>query len=202
MRQFFIHTYNYLKRHRALRYILLIGSFLILLFFALQVRFEEDVTRFFPDTQDAKSSEIVFQNLKVKDKIVVMLYARDTTHPVSTDRLIKAGNELKDSLLHKASPEYINDIFAEVDVNMITGVTDFIYDNLPIFLTEADYQRLDTMLTAEKIDLRMQTNYRNLLSPAGMALKNILPRDPVGIGNSALEKPPYIPTDSKLRDSG
>lgn len=133
MRQFFIHTYNYLKRHRALRYILLIGSFLILLFFALQVRFEEDVTRFFPDTQDAKSSEIVFQNLKVKDKIVVMLYARDTTHPVSTDRLIKAGNELKDSLLHKASPEYINDIFAEVDVNMITGVTDFIYDNLPIF---------------------------------------------------------------------
>ena len=188
MRNFFIHIYDHLKDHPILRYTLLIGSFLVMLFFALQVRFEEDVTRFFPDTQDARSSEIVFQNLKVKDKIVVMLHAKDSTAKnVSSDLLIKAGSRLKDSLLHKAAPEYINDIFAEVDADMIGGVTDFIYDNLPIFLTEEDYARLDTLLTPEKIATRMQTNYRNLLSPAGMALKNILPRDPVGVGNSALE---------------
>lgn len=121
-----------------------------MLFFALQVRFEEDVTRFFPDTQDARSSEIVFQNLKVKDKIVVMLHAKDSSAKnVSSDLLIKAGSRLKDSLLHKAAPEYINDIFAEVDADMIGGVTDFIYDNLPIFLTEEDYARLDTLLTPE-----------------------------------------------------
>lgn len=188
MRNFFIHIYDYLKAHAMVRYALLIGSFAVMLYFALQVRFEEDVTRFFPDTQDARSSEIVFQNLKVKDKIVVMLYARDSTAGRCTpDRLIEAGARLKDTLLGKAAPEYINDIFAEVDAGMIGGVTDFIYDNLPIFLTEEDYARLDTMLTDEKIAARMRTNYRNLLSPAGVALKNILPRDPVGVGNSALE---------------
>ena len=135
MRNFFIHIYDHLKDHPILRYTLLIGSFLVMLFFALQVRFEEDVTRFFPDTQDARSSEIVFQNLKVKDKIVVMLHAKDSSAKnVSSDLLIKAGSRLKDSLLHKAAPEYINDIFAEVDADMIGGVTDFIYDHLPIFL--------------------------------------------------------------------
>ena len=78
MNKLFIHIYNYLERQVAVRYLLLVGSFLLLLFFAAQVKFEEDVTRFFPDTQDARSTELVFQNLKIKDKIIVMLSSADT----------------------------------------------------------------------------------------------------------------------------
>lgn len=46
MSKLFIHIYNYLERHLAVRYLLLVGSSLLLLFFAVQVKFEEDVTRF------------------------------------------------------------------------------------------------------------------------------------------------------------
>lgn len=189
MSKLFIHIYNYLERHTALRYLLLAGSFLLMLFFAVQVKFEEDVTRFFPDTQDAKSTEIVFQNLKVKDKIIVMLSSADTVSgAVPFDRLIEAGDLLKDSLLAEAGSEYITDIFSEVDENMIGKVIDFIYDNLPVFLTEDDYARMDSVLTADGIERRMRSNYLHLLSPAGVALKSILPRDPVGLGTTSLEK--------------
>lgn len=189
MSKLFIHIYNYLERHTALRYLLLAGSFLLMLFFAVQVKFEEDVTRFFPDTQDARSTEIVFQNLKVKDKIIVMLSSADTVSgAVPSDRLIEAGDLLKDSLLAEAGSEYITDIFSEVDENMIGKVTDFIYDNLPVFLTEDDYARMDSVLTADGIERRMRSNYLHLLSPAGVALKSILPRDPVGLGTTSLEK--------------
>lgn len=189
MSKFFIHIYDYLERHSTVRYLLLAGSFLLMLFFAVQVKFEEDVTRFFPDMQDARSTEIVFQNLKIKDKIIVMLSSADTVSaPASPDRLIEAGDALKDSLLEDTGPEYITDIFSEVDENMIGQVTDFIYENLPVFLTEADYTRMDSVLTPEGIERRMRSNYLNLLSPAGVALKNILPRDPVGLGTAALEK--------------
>lgn len=189
MSKLFIHIYNYLERHTALRYLLLAGSFLLMLFFAVQVKFEEDVTRFFPDTQDARSTEIVFQNLKVKDKIIVMLSSADTVSgAVPSDRLIEAGDLLKDSLLAEAGSEYITDIFSEVDENMIGKVTDFIYDNLPVFLTEDDYARMDSVLTADGIERRMRSNYLYLLSPAGVALKSILPRDPVGLGTTSLEK--------------
>ena len=189
MSKLFIHIYNYLERHTALRYLLLAGSFLLMLFFAVQVKFEEDVTRFFPDTQDARSTEIVFQNLKVKDKIIVMLSSADTVSgTVPSDRLIEAGDLLKDSLLAEAGSEYITDIFSEVDENMIGKVTDFIYDNLPVFLTEDDYARMDSVLTADGIERRMRSNYLHLLSPAGVALKSILPRDPVGLGTTSLEK--------------
>lgn len=189
MSKLFIHIYNYLERHTALRYLLLAGSFLLMLFFAVQVKFEEDVTRFFPDTQDARSTEIVFQNLKVKDKIIVMLSSADTVSgAVPSDRLIEAGDLLKDSLLAEAGSEYITDIFSEVDENMIGKVTDFIYDNLPVFLTEDDYARMDSVLTVDGIERRMRSNYLHLLSPAGVALKSILPRDPVGLGTTSLEK--------------
>ena len=71
---------------------------------------------------------------------------------------------------------------------MIGKVTDFIYDNLPVFLTEDDYARMDSVLTADGIERRMRSNYLHLLSPAGVALKSILPRDPVGLGTTSLEK--------------
>lgn len=189
MSKLFLHIYDYLNRHSVFRYLLLAGSFLLMLFFAVQVKFEEDVTRFFPDTQDARSTEIVFQNLKIKDKIIVMLSSSDTVSgAVSPDRLIEAGDALKDGLLKEAGTEYITDIFSEVDENMIGKVTDFIYENLPVFLTEDDYARMDSVLTSDGIERRMRNNYLNLLSPAGVALKNILPRDPVGLGTSSLEK--------------
>lgn len=189
MSKFFIHIYNYLESNRLLRYLLLVGSFLLMLCFAAQVKFEEDVTRFFPDTQDARSTEIVFQNLKIKDKIILMLSSRDSTEEgASSDRLIEAGTNLRHALQEQDGNEYITNIFVGVDENTIGQVTDFIYDNLPIFLTESDYNRMDSVLTPEGIERRMRSNYLNLLSPAGVALKNILPRDPVGLGTPSLEK--------------
>lgn len=189
MSKLFLHIYTYLEKRKGLRYGLPVVSFLLLLFFAVQVRFEEDVTRFFPDTQDARTTEIVFQNLKVKDKIIVMLSAADSTDKTITpDLLVEAGSRLADTLRQQASPEYITDIFAEADAESFSQVTDFIYRHLPLFLTEKDYACFDTLLTPGKIDERMHHNYLNLLSPAGTAFKQILPRDPVGIGTPALAR--------------
>ena len=42
--------------------------------FAAQVRVEENVTSFFPDTKDSQNSINVFENLKIKDKIITVSY--------------------------------------------------------------------------------------------------------------------------------
>ncbi|MEG0456258.1 MAG: transporter, partial [Bacteroides sp.] len=70
--------------------------------------------------------------------------------------------------------------------NLTGGVTDFVYTHLPLFLTADDYARFDTLLTTEGIEATMRRNYTNLLSPAGMALKEYILKDPLGIGNRAL----------------
>lgn len=187
MTQFFIGLYNYFERHKILFYLSLTFCVLFMGYFALQVRFEENVTHFFPDTKDSQNTIKVFENLKIKDKIIVMLSSADTCHAVEPDSLIDTAGQLQQTLMDKAGGTLIKGIFAEVDQSLIGGATDFVYDHLPLFLTDTDYQRFDSLLTTEGIRDVMQKNYTRLLSPAGIALRSYILNDPLGLGNEALK---------------
>ena len=82
-------------------------------YFAWQVRFEENVTRFFPDTKNSQNITKVFDNLKIKDKIIILISPADST--VTPDLMIEAGDQLKQNLLEESNQTWIKDIFSEVD---------------------------------------------------------------------------------------
>lgn len=187
MTQFFIGLYDYFERHKILFYLSLISCVLLMGFFALQVRFEENITQFFPDTKDSQNTIKVFDNLKIKDKIIIMLSSADACHRVEPDSLIEAAGQLQQTLTEKAGGTLIKGIFAQVDQSLIGGATDFVYEHLPLFLTDTDYQRFDSLLTEKGIQAIMQKNYTNLLSPAGIALRSYILRDPLGLGSEALK---------------
>lgn len=187
MTQFFIGLYDYFERHKILFYLSLISCVLLMGFFALQVRFEENITQFFPDTKDSQNTIKVFDNLKIKDKIIIMLSSADTCHRVEPDSLIEAAGRLQQTLTEKAGGTLIKGIFAQVDQSLIGGATDFVYEHLPLFLTDTDYQRFDSLLTEKGIQAIMQKNYTNLLSPAGIALRSYILRDPLGLESEALK---------------
>lgn len=187
MTQFFIGLYDYFERHKILFYLSLISCVLLMGFFALQVRFEENITQFFPDTKNSQNTIKVFDNLKIKDKIIIMLSSADTCHQVEPDSLIEAAGQLQQTLTEKAGGTLIKGIFAQVDQSLIGGATDFVYEHLPLFLTDTDYQRFDSLLTEKGIQATMQKNYTNLLSPAGIALRSYILRDPLGLGSEALK---------------
>lgn len=192
MTLFFIRLYDYFTRHKALFYLSLCACILFMGYFACQVKFEENVTSFFPDAKGNRNIIKVFDNLKIKDKIVLLVTPADTATSASgaatsAEDLIEAADRLKQQLLETAGEGLIKDIFAEVDETLIGKAGDFIYHNLPLFLTETDYQRFDSLLTREGIGSAMRKNYSNLLSPAGMALQGYIQRDPLGLGSNALK---------------
>ena len=187
MTQLCIGLYDYFERHKILFYLSLISCVLLMGFFALQVRFEENITQFFPDTKDSQNTIKVFDNLKIKDKIIIMLSSADTCHQVEPDSLIEAAGQLQQTLTEKAGGTLIKGIFAQIDQSLIGGATDFVYEHLPLFLTDTDYQRFDSLLTEKGIQAIMQKNYTNLLSPAGIALRSYILRDPLGLGSEALK---------------
>lgn len=185
MTQFFIRLYDYFERHKVLFYLSLCVCVLTMGYFAWQVRFEENVTRFFPDTKDNRNITKVFDNLKIKDKIIILISPADSA--ATPESMIEAGDRLKQNILEKATKDLIKDIFSEVDENTIARASDFVYDNLPLFLTEKDYQHFDSLLTQESVEATMRKNYTNLLSPAGIALRSYIQRDPLGLGSNALK---------------
>lgn len=187
MTKFFVNIYEYLSQKRILRNMLMFGSFALMLLFAVQLRFEEEFTRFFPDNEGSKNNEMVFQNLKVKDKIIVMVSARDSLRQEELlDSIVLAGDRMNELIGTGIAADYLLDILSEVGENVVDQTSDFLYGHLPIFLTDADYRHMDTLLTADAVDLRMRQNFVNLMSPAGLALKSTIPRDPLGIGGNMM----------------
>ncbi|MDE5678491.1 trifunctional MMPL family transporter/lysophospholipid acyltransferase/class I SAM-dependent methyltransferase [Phocaeicola sp.] len=186
MTDFFVRLYNYFEKHKTLFYLSLGSSILIMALFATQVKFEENVTSFFPDTQDTRRTIDVFENLKIKDKIILMLSCKEDS-TTNTDTLIEAAEVLSRTLQEQAGEALVKDIFLKADEQLMNNATDFVYDHLPLFLSDMDYQRIDSLLVPDRIASQMQKNYFNLISPAGFALKSYILRDPLGLGSQTLK---------------
>lgn len=188
MGKFFVHIYEWLNKHPLIRNVLLAGSFILMLALAVQVKPEEDITRFFPDDEASGRTEEIFRNLKVKDKLIVMVSSRDTLDPMPPADLVNAGTALKENLSAGEAADYISGITCRIDPEVIDRFTGIIYDHLPVFLSGDDFARMDSVLTEEGIAGRMKANYLNLLSPAGLAVGKMMAKDPMGLGFPALKR--------------
>ena len=76
-----------------------------------------------------------------------MLSSADTCHRVEPDSLIEAAGQLQQTLTEIAGGKLIKGILAQVDQSLIQGATDFVYEHLPLFLTDTAYQRFESRLT-------------------------------------------------------
>ncbi|MEG1290407.1 MAG: 1-acyl-sn-glycerol-3-phosphate acyltransferase [Bacteroidales bacterium] len=184
MGKFFANIYDYFNGRKTLLFLLLAGSLAIMLYFAVKVKFEEDVTSFFPNSKDDAKTLSVFKNLKVKDKIFIIF--SNPYNSNNPDRLIEASENYVKKLTASVGQSHIKTITTQVNDSIISTVTNLIYNNLPIFLTTADYTRLDSMRCEVVLKQKMQDNYNNLVSPIGGAIKNIIIKDPLGIGSNML----------------
>lgn len=185
MTGFFIGIYTFFKRHKVFLYVSLIACVALMSYFAVQVRFEENVTRFLPNTESAEIASKVFENLKIKDKIILMISATDTVSPPTHDTFTDAIAQLEEQLSAEKG-NTIKEIFCRVDEGTVGQMSHFVYQYLPLFLSDSDYLRFDSLLTKKSVEQTMQKNYANLLSPAGIALKEYILRDPLSLGSHTL----------------
>ena len=72
---------------------------------------------------------------------------------------------------------YSASLLYQIDQQKIDDITAFVIDNMPYFLTEADYERMDTLLTAEYISEQL-ANDKLLLSSPMATLRTIIQKDP------------------------
>lgn len=183
-----ISIYRFFKANKAVFYSILLLSIVLMGYYASKVRFNENISSFFPHTEQAKNSEFVFNNLKVKDKIIVFLSAKDSIKTIDSEDVIYQAKTLQENLEQELKPSLIKNTYLEVDQKLIEKTSQLIYDNLPLFLNESDYQRVDSLIRNKSaLEAELNKAYSRLLTPAGYALKNFVTRDPLGIGNEALK---------------
>ena len=185
MNKFFIALYDFFESRRALLYALLGALVVAMGAAALQLRFSENITGFFPDGE--RKAAAAFSNLKIKDKIAVMINAGEDAAD-KTDEMMACA----DSLAARLNADTLFRRYAEVEATfgreLADGMRSFLQGNLPLLLSEADYARMDTLVTPRGIAQAMEGNYRRLLSPVGGFIDEYIYDDPLGLSFGALGK--------------
>jgi 1-acyl-sn-glycerol-3-phosphate acyltransferase len=179
----FVQIYTKVKKAKVL-FFSLIALFLAGCFFvATKINFEEDITRIIPKGEKNDITAKVLQQLNFSDKITVMIEAKNEA---SKENLSSVANEFIDTVTYY--DEYIKDIQGSVDNDQIDETFEFVYDNLPLFLDEADYSEIKDKLSDDSIKSTMQQNYNTLISPTGIVAKKFILNDPLGLSFIGLEK--------------
>ncbi len=185
MQSFFVSLNSYLARRKRIFFLLFILCLVVAGYIASGVRLEENLNAIIPEDQRISKISAVFDKSELADQLVFILSFQDTSqiNPLS---LIEKAERLVD-LLEKDTA-LVNEIRFKMGGDAMLGVYDFIYNNLPLFLTDEDYLEIGKLLSAEAIENTIKKDFKTLISPAGMATKDFILRDPLNLTPMALKK--------------
>lgn len=83
---------------------------------------------------------------------------------------------------------YYTDIQGHYDLDNFASTFDFVHQNLPLFLEQEDYNKLDQKLNKDSIAKIVESNYKSLITPTGIVSKDFMLKDPLGLTFVALNR--------------
>lgn len=183
----FIFIFRFFKKNKILFFVFLALLFGLVGYYASRIKLEEDISKMMPTDKKVEKLNFVFQNSKFLDKLVVNLSLKDSTQE-NSEVLIDFADSLVNRIQSRFEPSHVKEITAKISDDLMYQVYNSFYDNLPIFLDEKEYQRIDEMLEDSAVYAALERDYKTLISPASMVLKKNLVRDPLSITPLALKK--------------
>lgn len=172
--------YRFFSQHRWLLAVMITVLTGVLLFLAAQIKIEEDITRLFPDDPKVEKLNKVFNNWRFSERITLIVSEKDTSHPAQPDSLIAFADTLY-SRLNKELSEYVTDVQYRMDEQLMFKMHALIQSNLPIYLEDEDYRKIDSLLAPLQLKSTLQNQLKILMTPAGATLRKMLMTDPLGI---------------------
>jgi 1-acyl-sn-glycerol-3-phosphate acyltransferase len=197
MEKILIKTFIYFRKNRLVFLLTLGICFIVPGYFALQIKFEEDIAKVLPKDKKIEKLTEVFQNSKFSDRLVVMVSLKDTLSQVQPDYLVNYADALIEQLQQNKN-SYIRKINGKVEDSIALSLFNSVTDNLPIYLEEKDYETIDSLIIPRRIKETLLQNIKTLNSPASFALKNIISSDPTGISMLGIKKLKQIQYDENF----
>jgi 1-acyl-sn-glycerol-3-phosphate acyltransferase len=157
----------------------------------------EDFTSIFPQEKDSEKFNFIIKSSSASNKIILYFSTTDTLNPAKTDSLIKYADRFVDSV-QLTFADQIRDMKYVVEDQEMKAVYDFLYENLPLFLNEKDYENIEERLSDSAVRETLRNNYYSLVSPVGIVLKPFLINDPLHLTGLAYAKLNQIQTGEQF----
>ena len=169
--------------HRQLTLLCLFGFLLSAIVLALRIDYEEDIARFLPRNEQSERYHEVYQGLSGQNRIVVVFSGEQT------DSIEAAMDAFGASLLERDVSHLLQEVQVQVDEAQMLDVMDFVMANEPFFLTEADWQRMDTLLSQpDFVASQLEEDKRMLQLPTAGNFIPSMRQDPLHLFTPVLQR--------------
>ena len=176
---FFLRLYDRFRGHKRRLFALVAALCLLLLAGAFSLGRNENILDFLPFDQTHRKALQLYQQISASDRLFVLFLARDTTQTIEPERITEAIDRFAETVSRLDTLHDIHHLTTRIDYETLFRVSDFLYRHIPYFLTEADYARIDSLLTPDYIDAQIARDRMQLMFPTGSLLTTHLTQDPL-----------------------
>ena len=191
MNKFFLSIYDYLSKNKPLAIALLLVITALCVFSALRLDYKENIADFLPTDPEKERYTSVYNDLSDQGQITV-IFAADTTkvsNNEAMDAMMDAMDAFEANWKATDTTLLVSNMQCKVDDNQVFDAIDFIRENPPLFLTQEDYRRMDSLLAEPDYVATCMGNIKRMLSmPTVSFVVDGVKADPLNLYSPALQR--------------
>lgn len=193
MNQLILRIYDFFRKTPVLAWGLFLILTVALVCSILTLSYKEDISDFLPLDEKNQTALSIYQDVSGANKIYAIISTRDTVD-VNPQELADGVELFASSIENIDSLHYVKNIMKEVDMDKMLGIADMVYENIPYFLTDKDYLRMDSLLANPKyVSDQISEDKQLLLFPSSNILTSNISRDPLNL---------FTPILGRLKQAG
>ncbi len=172
-----VRIYDYFRSHIRLLWALLVATTLLLTCLILHLSYKEDITDFLPLGTDNREALSIYQDISGAGELIVIFDNTD-----DADLTVNAIEKFCEEVNERDTLDVAKYLTAQFDLEKLSEVADFVYTNIPYFLTDEDYGRMDSLLAKpDYIESQLDADREMLMFPSGGLLSQNIGRDPLNL---------------------
>ncbi len=179
MTDFFLRIYDFLAGRKWLAALLSVMLAAVCLLLASRLHYEEDISRFLPGDEESSKYSDAYNALGKKNNVILIFSAKDGSE-VGEDEISEAIHDFQDVFDAEDSTGLVPQRQITVDSEMAFELMSTVMSSYPLFMTDADYQRIDSLLKVPDYILeQLASDRQSLLFPTGDAMVANVRTDPL-----------------------
>ena len=188
MTDFFLRIYDFLAGRKWLAALLSVLLAAICLFLASRLHYEEDISRFLPGDEESSKYSEAYNALGKKNNIILIFSAKDGSES-GEDEISEAIHDFEGVFDAVDSTGMVPQRQITVDSGMAFEVMESVSSDYPLYMTEADYQRIDSLLNIQDyVRGQLEADRQSLLFPTGDAMVTNVRTDPLHLFTPVLQR--------------
>ena len=180
--------FDFLHRHAIIRWASLIGITMVMLASILHLSYKEDIQDFLPLSETDRQRMAVYQDISGINRLFVIFENNKAPEP-EVEQTTQAIDCFVETLEESDTAGWCQNLQATFDLESISETINFVYQNIPLFLTDEDYKRMDSLLDVPSfMDTKLEDDLNALMLPTGSIISQNIGRDPLGLFVKPLEE--------------